>query len=268
MLAAVSTPLQQKSARAFPSPGHWAGARRRLSARHLSSNFYAIYSGHSISSRVVLATSQGQEMSDLASGQAPAWDPEGLLGEVDASQTKHFDRRAENRRAFAEVPTVVPEEQGFGAEVEAAFVDVFRGAHAAPRVLDSFRRLRAGDEYVHVWPGKGVQRAGSFMEGLSAEPFPDLHNGQYGWLEHVEEHAQVIQKEFSMAMEDPGSMLVRGNRIWSKAARDEAVAYGPNWRTLVLQDRGIWDESNIKLFPKTYKMLASDIHGTYLCMGV
>ena len=213
------------------------------------------------------AMSQGESnVANMANGQPTAWDPENLLGDVDATNTNHFSRRqnakpAENEAAqggsiaFGEVPTVAPEQRGFGAEVEAAFLEVFSGVNVAPRVLDSFERLCRGEEYVHVWPGEGVQRAGSFMEGLTAVAFPELENAQYGWLQHIEENAEVIRKEFSQAMKDPGSMLVRGTRIWSKAARDEAVAYGPNWRTLVLQDRGIWEESNIKIFPKTHKML-------------
>jgi hypothetical protein len=37
------------------------------------------------------------------------------------------------------------------------------------------------------------------------------------------------------------------------AARDDALSYGPDWRTLVLQDRGEWDKFNAKLFPRTRK---------------
>ena len=203
---------------------------------------------------------QKNDIEALAGGQPTAWDPEGLLGEV-TGDTNHL---AKTTRAFAEVPTVAPEERGFGAQVEAAFLDVFAGVHAAPRVLDSFQRLCRGEEYVHVWPGKGVQRAGSFMEGLAAEPFPDLEGKGYEWLKDVEDQAGVIMKEFQAAMKDPGSMMVVGNRVWAKAAREEAVAYGPNWRTLVLQDRGVWDQANIKLFPKTHRLLL-DIQGSMIC---
>lgn len=222
--------------------------------------------------------SKRDDVANIAQGQPTAWDPENLLGDMDAGKTDHFARRDREKRmqmdtnkgngdsgddqkgsvrGFGEVPTVAPEQRGFGGEVEAAFLDVFSGANAAPRVLDSFQRLCRGEEYVHVWPGQGVQRAGSFMEGLTATPFPDIENGQYDWLKHIEDNAAVIQKEFEIAMKDPGSLLVRGTRVWSKAARDEAVSYGPNWRTLVLQDRGIWEDSNIKIFPKTHQMLVN-----------
>eukprot|EP00889_Picochlorum_renovo_P004012 jgi/Picre1/31042/NNA_006399.t1 len=139
---------------------------------------------------------QKNDIEALAGGQPTAWDPEGLLGDV-TGDTNHL---AKTKRAFAEVPRV----------------------NAAPRVLDSFQRLCRGEEYVHLWPGKGVQRAGSFMEGLTAEPFHDIEEKGYEWLKDVEDHADVIRKEFQAAMKDPG---------------------------------GVWDESNIKLFPKTHKLL-------------
>ena len=157
------------------------------------------------------------------------------------------------QRAFGEVPSAP--QHGFGKEVDIAFQEVFSGPHATPRVLDSFRRLCAGVEHVQVWPGKGQQRAGSFMDGLTAEPFPDVYSGAYPWLENIERQYGEIQEEFQTAMQDPDSLFVKGNRIWAKAALKDAVAYGPNWRTLVLQDRGVWDEYNAKVFPKTKEIL-------------
>ena len=229
----------------------------------------------------LLARAGGELKDVLPAGQDQvAWDPDNVLGD---GPTDHFARRERERQAkaegapsaetapdadksleatskgrtkFAEVPTLptASEEVGFGAEVEAAFIEVFD--NKAPRVLECFRRLRRGEEFVQVHPGEGVQRAGSYMEGLTAVAFPEMNSGQYEWLKTVEENAHVIQKEFALAMKDPGSMLVRGNRVWAKAALDEAVAYGPNWRTLVLQDRGVWEESNIKMFPRTHKLLS------------
>ena len=39
------------------------------------------------------------------------------------------------------------------------------------------------------------------------------------------------------------------------AARSDATAYGPEWRTLVLQDRGEWSETNSRLFPVTTRLV-------------
>ena len=157
------------------------------------------------------------------------------------------------RTPFAEVPRAP--EQSLGDRVEAAFQETFLGVTAAPRVLASFRRLRAGDEYVQLWPGLGVQRAESYVEGLTATPFPNAHGGAYPWLEAVERNAAVIQEEFLAAIQDQSSLEARGNKVWVPAARAEALSYGPSWRTLVLQDRGIWEETNSKLFPRTKQLL-------------
>ena len=43
----------------------------------------------------------------------------------------------------------------------------------------------------------------------------------------------------------------QGNSVWVAAVRDDAEGYGPDWRTLVLQDRGEWEPTNVTLFPKT-----------------
>lgn len=33
------------------------------------------------------------------------------------------------------------------------------------------------------------------------------------------------------------------------------MSYGPDWRTLVLQDRGLWEPKNAKIFKNTVKVL-------------
>lgn len=157
------------------------------------------------------------------------------------------------QRGFGEVHGT-PEDT-LGARVESAFLETFWGERGVPRVLDSFRRLRDGEEWIKLWPGLGLQRAGSYIAGLSAIPFPEVHSGAYPWLVQLEAHSHIIQKEFTEAMTDGEGLQSKGNRVWVPAAREEAIAYGPNWRTLVLQDRGLWEEANCKLFPKTVKLL-------------
>eukprot|EP00887_Chlorella_sp_A99_P002049 scaffold18.g2049.t1 len=115
--------------------------------------------------------------------------------------------------------------------------------------------MNAGRDFVHQWPGMGLQHAGSYMEGLTPCPFPDLHNGQYEWLEAVEAAADDIWEEFQAVTADAEALATKGENIWVPAVRDDAVAYGPDWRTLVLQDRGIWHPVNSRLFPCTFKIL-------------
>ena len=159
-----------------------------------------------------------------------------------------------HRTPFAEVP-VAPEE-GLGATIEEAFRKVFVGAHAAPRVLKSFQSLRGGFEHESYIPGKGVLRASSFVEGLTAEPFPDVNSPDYAWLKAIEDRSSEIQSEFFDVMsQGEETIKSKGTNVWVPAARDDAVSYGPNWRTLVLQDRGAWEETNSSLFPKTRKII-------------
>lgn len=143
---------------------------------------------------------------------------------------------------------------GVGAAIDAAFTETFWGERAAPRVLDSFRRLAAGQEYVALFPGEGLQRAESYVEGLTACPFPDPYSGAYPWLEEVEKQAEVVKAEFAAVSAD-SSKLSKGNNVWVPASRKDAVGYGRAWRTLVLQDRGVWDPINSKLFPNTTQLI-------------
>ena len=46
--------------------------------------------------------------------------------------------------------------------------------------------LQAGEELDRQLPGLGRQHANSYLEGLSATPFPDPYSGAYRWLEELE----------------------------------------------------------------------------------
>lgn len=67
----------------------------------------------------------------------------------------------------------------------------------------------------------------------------------------------AIQAELAAyrAPEAEEALRQKGQRIWSAAAREEAIAYGPQWRTLVLQDRSRWSDTNAALFPKTAQIV-------------
>ena len=49
------------------------------------------------------------------------------------------------------------------------------------------------------------------------------------WLGRLEEHAAEIRDELAAAQ--GSAALQAGNNVWSSAARGEAVAYGPQWKT-------------------------------------
>eukprot|EP00890_Picochlorum_soloecismus_P006568 jgi/Picsp_1/736/NSC_04225-R1_hypothetical protein CHLNCDRAFT_58968 [Chlorella variabilis] len=122
----------------------------------------------------------GNSLDEMAGGAPTAWDPEGLLqGAV--PKEGHFARREREATELATAPGGASHEtggsttefgqvpsapdDGFGAEVDLVFQEIFSGANAAPRVLDSFRRLCAGLEHVQHWPGKGHQQAGRVPHG-------------------------------------------------------------------------------------------------------
>lgn len=148
---------------------------------------------------------------------------------------------------------------GLGDTIEQAFLRTFSGPCEAPRVLDSWRRLRSGDEFRHHWPGLGLQQCASYLEGLPVppQPFPDLRGPGYEWLLEVEAAAGNIMEEFERIMSNPEALEAAGNSVWVPAAREDALSYGPDWRTLVLQDRGDWDKFNAKIFSRTRKILES-----------
>ena len=83
-------------------------------------------------------------------------------------------------------------------------------------------------------------------------------------LQAVEAHAAKIWEEFQEVTADAEGLAARGNSIWVAAVRDDALAYGPEWRTLVLQDRGTWEPTNSRLFPRTTKIF-TDLQGTLRC---
>lgn len=148
-------------------------------------------------------------------------------------------------------------DDALGDAIEAAFLRIFSGPADCPRVLASWRRLRAGDEFARDWPGLGRQQCASYMEGLPEPPppFPDLSSPGYEWLLEVERSAEIIIEEFERVTANAAALERQGNCVWVPAARADALAYGPDWRTLVLQDRGEWDKFNAKLFPRTRKVI-------------
>lgn len=217
----------------------------------------------------VVATSSPADINPA--GTSPTWDPDGIL--PPPPEGGHFARREREQAGGAAAVLLAPKattapvkrpvgevpgapEESVGRRIEAMLLETFPGGKGISRVMDSFKRLRSDKVFRKEWPDKGMQDASSYIEGLFADPFPDLHSGHYPWLEAVERQAPIIQEEFAAAMAD-AAKLAKGNNVWVPAARDDALAYGPEWRTLVIQDRGQWDKVNSKIFPRTQKIFTS-----------
>ncbi len=99
-------------------------------------------------------------------------------------------------------------------------------------------------------PGLGQQIATSYVAGLTAKPYWDPHGGAFPWMPKLEAEYESIRDELRAALRDP-TLERKGNAVWVAAARDDAEGYGPDWRTLVLQDRCEWEPTNVTLFPET-----------------
>ena len=59
--------------------------------------------------------------------------------------------------------------------------------------LDCSAVLQAHPFNSHCTAGLGLQHANSYLEGLSAVPFPDPYSGSYKWLEALEKQVGAGQ---------------------------------------------------------------------------
>ena len=86
---------------------------------------------------------------------------------------------------------------------------------SATRVVQSLELLASGREYKRDHPTKGRQEAESFMYGLRADPWHDVHDGRFAWLERLEKEYETIRDELTNALNNP-DLESLGNSIWSK----------------------------------------------------
>jgi hypothetical protein len=133
------------------------------------------------------------------------------------------------------------------------------------RVRDSLRFTLADGVHEVNHPGLGLQQASSYIAGLTPRPYWDVRGGDFPWLVELEKNFETIRDELREGLANPDLERL-GNAIWVAAARDDAEGYGPDWRTLVLQDRCEWEPTNVGLFPKTTALVkgATGSHTTAL----
>ena len=146
----------------------------------------------------------------------------------------------------------------FAGQVEQALIAKY-GQEDASRVLESWRLLDA--EYEHrQYVGGGeideasslnYQHAHSYVPGLTSKPFWDVET--VPWAKKLAKEYKTIRKEFLDVTSNMEKLKAEGNNVWEGALTQEAGGYGEGWSTLVLMDRGIWEETNCNLFPKTAK---------------
>jgi len=133
------------------------------------------------------------------------------------------------------------------------------------RVVGSWRRMAKGQvQHAPVsLPGSDdsdpymKQEADSFIEGLPITLFYDAM--EYPWAKQLQDEADVVLQEF-LEVTGNSELEEQGNNVWADAGvggveDPNALAYGPEWRTLALQVRGVWDDVNTNLFPRTVDLL-------------
>jgi hypothetical protein len=137
--------------------------------------------------------------------------------------------------------------------VSSAIIERY-GSAETKRVIESLNFLAADEEYYKDHADFGIQRASSYISDLQARPLHDTNNPDFLWMKKLEKEYEVILGELQAAVANT-DIQKQGNYIWAPAAREEAIAYGPDWRTLVLQDRCAWDVTNSSLFPRTTELV-------------
>ena len=98
------------------------------------------------------------------------------------------------------------------------------------------------------------QHAPSFVPGLKAVAWWDDVRQNYDWAKSLSKLYPDIKEEFLSVMSSPDK-LQEGNNVWAGALTTDAASYGEGWKTLVLLNRGQWDEANANLFPVTSKAI-------------
>lgn len=132
----------------------------------------------------------------------------------------------------------------FGDKVERFLLKKYAKKDVS-RVLDSFRAVRKGESLETGIGTPQHRRANSYIDGLASAPF--LETEDFPWAVRLEKQWEAIAQELKDVTAGK-ELAQRGTNVWVAAARDEATAYGPDWRTLVLQDRE-WDPVNCGMFP-------------------
>mmetsp|Transcript_62515 Transcript_62515/g.111384 ORF Transcript_62515/g.111384 Transcript_62515/m.111384 type:complete len:574 (-) Transcript_62515:749-2470(-) len=133
------------------------------------------------------------------------------------------------------------------------------GDEETKRVVAAWRRMETGfvhSETVGTHPLQ-VQRSSFFIEGLSANPLPVFENSEIAWAAALEAEWDTIRDELqNVMMMSAEGLKGKGSVGWiCPVEYGAAPAYGPDWQTLGLMERGKFDEANSELFPRTTQLL-------------
>lgn len=126
------------------------------------------------------------------------------------------------------------------------------------RVLTCWDRFEKGEKLDrYLDDNKEIyQQADCFVDGLTSVCFHDT--SKWDWAIGLEKHYQEIVGELKAynQVHNIVETSLEDNALWLSARNsDAAKTYGPQWKTLALQDRGVWDDENVLHFPKTVELI-------------
>mmetsp|Transcript_32068 Transcript_32068/g.73776 ORF Transcript_32068/g.73776 Transcript_32068/m.73776 type:complete len:413 (-) Transcript_32068:174-1412(-) len=131
------------------------------------------------------------------------------------------------------------------------------------RVLQSWHAADAGHvrkAYVGDVAGSSIPAADSNCIQYCTSYVPGLRIREWWWdaegrdvrppwAAALEAAFPAIREEFLAVTSDP-TFGRRGSNVWAGALTKDASDYGVGWKTLVLMDRGQWEPTNSRLFPR------------------
>ena len=153
----------------------------------------------------------------------------------------------------------------FAGKVEQALMQRFKPSKI-DRVITSWRLAEIAYEHrefvgnqqsppiTDAATSRCYQHAPSFVPGLKAVAWWNNAEDDIAWAKSLSESFESIRDEFVSVISAPDK-LSKGNNVWAGALTADAESYGEGWKTLVLLNRGHWDENNAKLFPITSRAI-------------
>eukprot|EP01039_Chlorochromonas_danica_P001547 gene1547-1685_t len=151
------------------------------------------------------------------------------------------------------------------------------------RILTCWDNFVAGKKLERYLLDEGnkefLQTADCFVDGLSVQCFHDM--SRYSWTKPLEASYEVILNELinyenqrrlsstiatttttttpsherDLSQLKPTGDGLLGDGYWLGPRDTSAGSYGPEWRTLGLQDRSVWNPELVPYFPKTVEIV-------------
>ncbi len=193
-----------------------------------------------------------------------------------SSEQEQQNQKQQDFRQTTTIPPTSPlSKNTFAGQIENAIINKY-GEEDTKRVLQSWRLLEQDYEHreyvgdssssssnkgsISPQESNCYQYTHSYVDGLTCVPFWDIQTQP--WATKLQKKYKTIRTEFLNAISKK-TLEKEGNNIWAGALTEEAGGYGEGWSTLVLMNRGMWDETNCNLFPQTAKaVLACGVPAT------